>query len=129
MKSYDYGFYYNSIYSAELTNLILAENQVGLFPMVYGNNPLDHTCVDTYITLTDSYIIGEMPGADCSVETPASGPYLDLTGVCRVGKMHSKAQIGMYLAQITGGSNAAPEKPCAGIMSYNPLCGSMTVTG
>ncbi|WAR05669.1 PKHL1-like protein [Mya arenaria] len=128
MKSTYWSFYYNNHYSVEFENLILAENDGTLLPMVIGPNPLGHVCGDEYVKLSNSTVIGRLPGADCSSETSPFGTYMDLSGLCMQGTGPGGALLAVLFGQITGGSNNAPEKPCGNIMSYNTLCGRMEIT-
>jgi len=127
-KNRDYGIYYNNMPSLEVKDNIFADNTAALFPMVVEPNPLSHECSDKTITLSDSIFIGFSSGSNCAGETAATGTYINLSGHCRGPTGPNGESVGVLFPQFTGGGNNAPEKPCGNIMSYNTICGKMTMT-
>lgn len=127
-KNRDYGIYYNNIYSVELSDNIYSDNTLAMFPMVVEPNPLSGQCADKFVELKDSIVIGRATESVCTGESQASGTYFSLSGHCRGPTGPNGENLGVLFPQFTGGSNNAPEKPCGGIMSYNTICGRMTMT-
>ncbi|XP_052245987.1 fibrocystin-L-like isoform X3 [Dreissena polymorpha] len=126
-RSIDYGFYYQNDLNVNLHKIIVADNQVSIFPMVIGPNPLTHECGDQRVDVTDSILIGSTD--NCANMQSPSGVYMTNSGHCRGDKGPNGARLGLLFPQITGGGNGAPFKPCGNIMSYNPICGGGSVTG
>lgn len=128
-KNFDFGIYYNNELSLVATDNVYADEETALFPMVIGPSSLGHVCGDKTITVSNSIVIGKSSQSNCALETTPSGTYLILSEKHRSPKGPNGEKLGILFPQFTQGGNNCPEKPCANIMSYNSLCGKMTLEG
>lgn len=128
-RNHDYGIYYNNIVSLEASNNVYADENNALFPMVIGPSPLEHVCSNKEVTVKDSVVIGTSSVSNCDSDITPTGVYLDLSSSQRSGRGPNNERLGILFPQFTGSSNGCPDKPCGGIMSYNTICGYMTLTG
>lgn len=129
-KNYDYGIYYNNEMSLVATGNYLVDEQVYLFPMVVFPDPLSHECGGKTVEVSDSVLIGTSSVTNCDAEEDPSGDYIDQNARnIRSLRKPDADRRGILYASFTGGNNNCGEKPCWGIMSYNAICGKMTIRG
>ena len=129
-KNVDYGVYYNSRNSVKIESCVFAYNHgVDIFPMVFGPSSVAHLCEHKTVEVTDSIVIGYSSSMDMWFDAVPAETYIGLSSHCRGVRGPGDEKLGLVFPQLTQGFNKAPEKPCAGVISYNSLCGSMTITG
>ncbi|KAK3716577.1 hypothetical protein RRG08_039372 [Elysia crispata] len=129
-KNYDFGIYYNNEKNAIFKNNWLIENGVGIFPMVIGPSPNDHTYEDKYCEINNNAFIGKTSSFSYSDDVMSSSDVnIQLSGQGRGFGSGACGKIGFSVGTFTGGSNAAPFKPFTNIMSYNAIGGRTMVDG
>ena len=127
-KNVDYGILYIKDYSPIFSDIVFADNQVDLFAMVYGDDPLSHQCTPKTVKVEKSVSIGRTPSMDCTEARP-SGTAFELSDNCRGRTAGDGGKLGLLFGMFPGGHNKAPQKPCANVITPNAPCGHMTVSG
>ena len=129
-KSAHWGIYYQALHTLHVDSNILVDNQINLFTQVIEPSILAKQMSSKKIFIRNNLIVGHSPAFNCSdgVEKIENLFY------SRVGSMEKynaginlKSKVGITWSQFLSGSNGAPFKPWAGIMTYNALDGLMVV--
>jgi hypothetical protein len=126
----DYGVYYNTGPSAVLTDLVLIENGVGVFPMIVGPGSVSHTLHNKTARIQRTLVVGTTSAFDCVTDAVDRADHnIQLSGQGRswAGGVHGR--VGISWPSFTAGSNKAPEKPFFGVMSYPSINGLQTIEG
>ncbi|KAK3587658.1 hypothetical protein CHS0354_042441 [Potamilus streckersoni] len=127
-KNHDYGLYYNNDPSTKLTDNVVIENGVNVFSMVIGPSSLEHQYDDKFVYVSDTVLVGRTSSFDCSKDVlPSGDPNIELSSKNRPGVING-GMVGLVWTTFTAGSNMAPEKPFANIMTYQAIGGSMHVS-
>ena len=127
-KIFDYAVYLNNKNNEKVSGIVTADSGVDVMVYVMGPSALSHTVEHKTVELWNSAIIGYTSSMDCSENPRPTGTYMSLMSQCAAIKGHGGEKFGVIFPQFTG-NNKAPEKPCAGTMTYSNIGGSMIITG
>ncbi|XP_061168814.1 fibrocystin-L-like [Saccostrea echinata] len=122
-KNLDYGIFYIGPASSSVENLKAADNGVSVFQFVMGPASLGHNYANKYAKVKDSLIIGTSDELNCAT---ALGDKTDDNIAIGQEKMQfhsSPIRVGVTMPTFSSGSNACPNMPCSGIMSYQAIKG------
>ncbi|XP_062574409.1 fibrocystin-L-like [Saccostrea cucullata] len=122
-KLLDYGVFYIGKASHSVENLMAADNGVSVFQFIMGPAALGHNYANKYAKVKDSLIIGTSDELNCST---AQGDQTDDNIAISRGKIQSHSsplRIGVTMPTFSSGSNACPNMPCSGIMTYQAIKG------
>uniref|UniRef100_A0A8C5QTU9 Fibrocystin-L n=1 Tax=Leptobrachium leishanense TaxID=445787 RepID=A0A8C5QTU9_9ANUR len=126
-KCWDYGIYTQTIDSVEISDVILVDNGMGILPIVYAPPSVSHQKSDKTINITNSLLVGSSPEFDCDDVLVNSDANIKLSAPHRSRRPPSGGRSGICWPTFSSSHNGAPEKPHAGIMSYNAISGLMSV--
>lgn len=128
VKCSDFGIYYQNSDSVIIEDVVVADNQMGIFPMVVTPASLGHAYADKTITLKNSKVIGTTSSFDCSSDrVDGADDNIALSGNSR--SFDNSRRTGVAFGTFGSGSNNAPIKPFAGIMSYQAIKGLTILEG
>jgi len=129
-KSVHWGIYYEGEASLQVTNNLLADNQINFFSHINGPSSVNHVVGSKTVQLSNSIIIGQSPSYNCSNDLkPNDLNFKQATKIKSFGagsKYDSK--IGVVWSNFLQSSNKIPEHPFPEIMAYNQINGLMTIT-
>ncbi|XP_069478234.1 fibrocystin-L [Ambystoma mexicanum] len=126
-KCWDYGIYFQTTESVQISNVTLADNGMGVISIIYTPPSTSHETSNKTVKIKDSLIVGSSPGFNCSDVLNASDPYIKLSVDHRSTRPPTGGTSGICWPTFASGHNAAPDHPQAGLMSYNAISGLMTV--
>uniref|UniRef100_A0A8C5F806 PKHD1 like 1, tandem duplicate 1 n=1 Tax=Gadus morhua TaxID=8049 RepID=A0A8C5F806_GADMO len=126
-KSYDYGIYFQTASNVIVAGVTLADNGLGLMPLVYSPPSLPHLYADKTIRVRDSLVVGTSPGFNCSDGVPMEDFNIRESSSERGAKLPDGGRSGLGWPWFESGHNAAPFMPHHGNSNYNAIRGLMTV--
>ncbi|XP_066278772.1 fibrocystin-L-like [Branchiostoma lanceolatum] len=127
-KNHDYGIYVQTgVTEIVIENFLAADNQVGIFPMLYGPGSISHRAVSKTITVRNSHLVGTTQFFDCSTDVTPRDTNYAIGTKSRSWSRPGGGKVGISLALFSSGSNNARVKPFNGEMSYSALYGTMYV--
>ncbi|CAL8298854.1 unnamed protein product [Lota lota] len=126
-KSYDYGIYFQTPASVIVAEVTLADNGLGLMPLVYLPPSLSHAYADKTISVRDSLVVGTSPGFNCSDSVPMEDFNILESSGDRGAKLPDGGRSGLSWPWFESGHNAAPFMAHSGNANYNAIRGLMTV--
>ena len=129
LNNFNYGFYYNNKNSVQISEMFIAGNQVGVFPMVTGPSSVGHICEHKTVEISNCVVLGHTSASACSEDNPPLGTWVDLMEHCKGIAGPGNEKIGLTFGQFSEGPNKAPKKPCAGIKKSDSICGSTKIKG
>ncbi|KAM9290514.1 fibrocystin-L-like, partial [Gastrophryne carolinensis] len=126
-KCWDYGIYIQTTSSMQISEVTLAENGMGILPIVYTPAATSHEISNKTIKISKSLLVGTSPDFDCSDILTSSDANLKLSEINRSHRPLTGGRSGICWPTFSSAHNGAPGHPNAGIMSYNAIAGLMTV--
>ncbi|XP_068094025.1 fibrocystin-L-like [Hyperolius riggenbachi] len=127
-RCWDYGIYIQTPYSIQISDVILAENGMGILPIVYTPTAASHGISNKTVQISNSLIVGSTPNFDCSDVLTSSDPNIAPTAQHRSHRPLTGGRSGISWPTFASGHNLAPVYPLAGLKNYNAISGLMTVT-
>ncbi|XP_071944841.1 fibrocystin-L-like [Antedon mediterranea] len=107
-KNWDYGVYFQLSSSVVMTGFILADNNIGVMPFVFGPSSLSHKAVDKYVRMESSFIIGTSPFFDCDEFQPENARQ---SFAWRAPRGPDQGNTGFVWANFMSSGNLAPRFP------------------
>ncbi|XP_040210792.1 fibrocystin-L-like [Rana temporaria] len=126
-KCWDYGIYAQTVSSLQISDVILADNGMGILSIVYTPPSVSHEISNKTVQITKSLLVGSSPNFDCTDILTNSDPNLLFSDQHRSHRPLTGGRSGICWPNFVSGHNAAPQHPMAGVMSYNAISGLMTV--
>ncbi|XP_077349351.1 fibrocystin-L [Lithobates pipiens] len=126
-KCWDYGIYTQTISSLQISDVILADNGMGILSIVYTPPSVSHVISNKTVQITNSLLIGSSPNIDCTDILTDSDPNIKLSDQHRSHRPLTGGRSGICWPTFASGHNLAPGHPMAGLMNYNAISGLMTV--
>ncbi|CAL8293184.1 unnamed protein product [Merluccius merluccius] len=126
-KSWDYGIYIQTPSNIIVAEVTLADNGMGLMPMVYSPPSLSHAYADKTVHVRDALVVGTSPDFNCSDTVPLQDFNIIESTSERGARLPDGGPSGFCWPSFLSGHNAAPFMPHQGSMSYNAIRGLMTV--
>ncbi|KAM4688908.1 fibrocystin-L [Discoglossus pictus] len=127
-KCWDYGIYTQTADSVQVSEAVLADNGMGIISIVYTPPSVSHQTSNKTIQISNSLLVGSSPGAQCNDVMADSDPNIKLSAEHRSSRPLTGGRSGICWPTFASAQNGAPDKPHAGLMSYNAISGLMTVT-
>ncbi|XP_033119895.1 fibrocystin-L-like [Anneissia japonica] len=121
-KTWDYGVYFQISSSVVMSELILADNNIGVMPFVFGPSALSHVVAEKYVSIERSFIIGSSPLFDCD-ELQSQPENAGQSAKQRAPRGPGGGKAGFVLANFMSGANGAPFKPFHDNMNYPAIAG------
>lgn len=128
-KNLDYGVFYIGSASSSVVNLKAADNGVGVFQFIMGPAALAHRYADKYANVKNSLIIGTSDELNCSTGLGDRSDFNIAVSNEKIKFHSSPLRIGITMPTFSSGSNACPNMPCNGIMSYQTIKGIFKLQG
>ncbi|XP_053322520.1 fibrocystin-L [Spea bombifrons] len=126
-KCWDYGIYTQTIDRVEISEVVLADNGMGIFPIIFSPAATSHQTSNKTVKISNSLLVGSSPKFDCKDVLNGSDVNIKLTLQHRSSRPLPGGRSGICWPTFASAQNGAPLKPHAGIMSYNAISGLMTV--
>ncbi|XP_040210575.1 fibrocystin-L-like [Rana temporaria] len=126
-KCWDYGIYTQTVSSLQISDVILADNGMGILSIVYTPPSVSHVISNKTVQITNSLLVGSSPNFDCTDILTDSDPNIKLSGQHRSRRPPTGGRSGICWPTFASGHNSAPGKPMAGLSNYNAISGLMTV--
>ncbi|XP_040210574.1 fibrocystin-L-like [Rana temporaria] len=126
-KCWDYGIYTQTVSSLQISDVILADNGMGILSIVYTPPSVSHVISNKTVQITNSLLVGSSPNFDCTDILTDSDPNIKLSGQHRSCRPLTGGRSGICWPTFASGHNSAPVKPMAGLSNYNAISGLMTV--
>ncbi|XP_040289774.1 fibrocystin-L-like [Bufo bufo] len=127
-KCWDYGIYIQITSSVQISEVVLAENGMGILPIIYTPPSVTHQISNKTVQISKSLLVGSSPDFDCTDVLTNSDANVKLSAQHRSARPLTGGRSGICWPTFASGHNLAPGHPNAGIMSYNAISGLMTVT-
>uniref|UniRef100_W5M5C1 PKHD1 like 1 n=1 Tax=Lepisosteus oculatus TaxID=7918 RepID=W5M5C1_LEPOC len=127
-KCWDYGIYFQTVMSIQISDVTLVDNGMGVLPIIYTPPSVSHQYSDKTVQIQNSLIVGSSPNFDCSEVLTSSDANVKLSMSHRAPRPLTGGRSGFCWPTFASDHNMAPGKPHAGLMSYNAISGLMTVT-
>ncbi len=129
-KSVYVGLYYQGAPNVAFESNTLIDNQINIFPQVFGPASLSHYFkADRSISIKNNLIIGTSPSFNCMTDIPPEDINSANSYVAVSYGAKNEGRIGVVWANFVDGANAAPYKPWFGVMDYNYINGLSTLDG
>ncbi|MBN3294523.1 PKHL1 protein, partial [Polypterus senegalus] len=127
-KCWDYGIYFQTEMSMQVSNVTLVDNGMGIMPMSYKPPSVSHSYSDKTIEIKNSLFVGSSPNFNCSDILTNNDPNVQITVAHRSTRPLQGGRSGVCWPTFASAHNLSPGHPHAGLMSYNAISGLMTVT-
>ncbi|XP_028646735.2 PKHD1 like 1, tandem duplicate 1 [Erpetoichthys calabaricus] len=127
-KCWDYGIYFQTEMSVQVSNVTLVDNGMGIMPMNYHPPSVSHNYSDKTIEIKNSLFVGSSPNFNCSDILTNNNPNIQITVAHRSTRPLQGGRSGACWPTFASEQNLSPGHPHAGLMSYNTISGLMTVT-
>ena len=128
-KSTYFGLYYQGLQNLVVDTSIFIDNQVNVFSIVFDPSVLTHQDGGKTYTVRDSLLVGQSPSFNCTNDIKPNDintRYADKLVAFGAGA-NEKGKVGIVWSNFMSGSNMAPYKPWAGILTYNALTGLTSI--
>ncbi|KAG7317211.1 hypothetical protein KOW79_019509 [Hemibagrus wyckioides] len=127
-KSFDYGIYFQVYMSIVVSNVTLADNGMGIMPLIYEPPSSSHEYSNKTVLIKDSLIVGSSPNFNCSDALRTNDVNIASSLGHRAPRPLNGGRTGICWPTFESAHNHAPMKPHAGLMSYNTISGLLSVT-
>lgn len=128
VKCSDFGIYYQNADTVVFEDVTVADNQMGIFPMVVTPSSTSHAFADKTVTIKNSIVIGTTSSFDCTTDkTDPADDNIKLSTNSR--SFDGSRRVGVAFGTFNAKSNNAPVKPLANIMGYQAIKGLTTLEG
>uniref|UniRef100_A0A7N4NVE6 Fibrocystin-L n=1 Tax=Sarcophilus harrisii TaxID=9305 RepID=A0A7N4NVE6_SARHA len=127
-KCWDYGIYFQTTESVQVSNVTLVDNGMGILPIVYLPAATSHKISSKTVLIKNLLIVGSSPQFNCSDVLTNDDPNIELTAAHRSARPPSGGRSGICWPTFASAHNMAPRKPHAGLMSYNAINGLLEVS-
>ncbi|XP_033119893.1 fibrocystin-L-like [Anneissia japonica] len=128
-KNWFYGIYLETTCSLVVSEVILADNKIGILPYIYRPPAISHDVSEKSFTIEDSFIIGTSPFFDCDEWQNEPENANQCTGVHAPPLPPGGGNIGFMMTNFMSGSNNAPVKAFHGIKNYPAISGITQLKG
>nr|XP_055075552.1 fibrocystin-L-like [Misgurnus anguillicaudatus] len=127
-KSFDFGIYVQVSMNVYISNVILVDNGMGIMPIIYSPPSVSHAYTNKTISVQDALIVGSSPDFNCLDKLATTETYVALSESHRAPRPPKGGRSGVCWPTFESDHNQAPQKPHAGLMSYNAIGGLLTVS-
>ncbi|XP_051826954.1 fibrocystin-L [Antechinus flavipes] len=127
-KCWDYGIYFQTTESVQVSNVTLVDNGMGILPIIYLPAATSHKISSKTVRIKNLLIVGSSPQFNCSDVLTNDDPNIELTAAHRSARPPSGGRSGICWPTFASAHNMAPRKPHAGLMSYNAISGLLEVS-
>ncbi|XP_073714530.1 fibrocystin-L [Misgurnus anguillicaudatus] len=127
-KSFDFGIYVQVSMNVYISNVILVDNGMGIMPIIYSPPSVSHAYTNKTISVQDALIVGSSPDFNCLDTLATTETYVALSVSHRAPRPPKGGRSGVCWPTFESDHNQAPQKPHAGLMSYNAIAGLLTVS-
>ncbi|KAA0710214.1 Fibrocystin-L Polycystic kidney and hepatic disease 1-like protein 1 [Triplophysa tibetana] len=127
-KSFDFGIYIQVSMNVFISNVTLADNGMGIMPIIYSPPSVNHEYADKTIRVQESLIVGSSPNFNCLDTLVPTETYVSLSASHRAPRPPKGGRSGVCWPTFASSHNNAPQKPHTGLMSYNAIAGLLTVS-
>ncbi|KAA0710209.1 Fibrocystin-L Polycystic kidney and hepatic disease 1-like protein 1 [Triplophysa tibetana] len=111
-----------------ISNVNLVDNGMGIMPIIYKPPSISHEYEDKSVRVQESLIVGSRPDFNCLDTLVKTKTYVSLSASHRAPRPPKGGRSGICWPTFESEHNQAPQKPHAGIMSYNAIAGLLTVS-
>eukprot|EP00062_Callorhinchus_milii_P017054 gi/632969110/ref/XP_007900907.1/ PREDICTED: LOW QUALITY PROTEIN: fibrocystin-L [Callorhinchus milii] len=125
-KCWDYGIYFQTSQSVQISSVTLVDNGMGIFSMIYKPSATSHQMSNKTVLINSTLVVGTSPKFNCS-DVLTSDPNLSITRLDRSTRPPSGGRSGICWPTFASAQNHAPEHSHAGLMSYPAISGLMIV--
>ncbi|XP_067833370.1 fibrocystin-L-like [Heptranchias perlo] len=125
-KCWDYGIYFQTTESVQIFNVLLVDNGMGIFSVIYRPPAISHQISNKTILINNALVVGSSPNFNCS-DILTGDSILRDTRSQRSPRHPSGGRSGICWPTFASDSNMAPMKSHAGLMSNPAISGLMTV--
>ncbi|MEE6507574.1 hypothetical protein FKM82_026763 [Ascaphus truei] len=126
-KCWDYGIYFQTQESVKVSEVVLADNGMGILSIIYTPPATSHEMSNKTVKILNSLLVGSSPNFKCDDVLTVSDPNIKLSLDHRGSRPLTGGRSGICWPTFASAQNGAPKKPHAGLMSYNSISGLMTV--
>ncbi|KAK9957826.1 hypothetical protein ABG768_012036 [Culter alburnus] len=127
-RSFDFGIYVQVSMNVLVSNVSLIDNGMGFMSLIYSPPSLSHTYSDKIVRVQGALIVGSSPNFNCFDSLSTTMTYVMLSKSHRAPRPPNGGRSGISWPTFESNQNNAPQKPHAGLMSYNAIAGLMTVS-
>ncbi|XP_044514196.1 fibrocystin-L [Gracilinanus agilis] len=127
-KCWDYGIYFQTTESVQVSNVTLVDNGMGILPIIYMPAATSHKISSKTVQIKNLLVVGSSPQFNCSDVLTNDDPNIELTAAHRSTRPPSGGRSGICWPTFASAHNMAPRKPHAGLMSYNAISGLLEVS-
>ncbi|XP_067888793.1 PKHD1 like 1, tandem duplicate 1 [Heterodontus francisci] len=125
-KCWEYGIYFQTEESVQISNVTLVDNGLGIFPIVYGPPATSHQISNKSILINNALVVGISPNFNCS-DIQGDDSILSSSEGNQNSRRLSAGRSGICWPTFASAKNSAPLYPHAGLISYPAISGRMTV--
>ncbi|XP_018426208.1 PREDICTED: fibrocystin-L [Nanorana parkeri] len=126
-KCWDYGIYIQTTSSVQISEVLLADNGMGILPIIYTPASVSHEISNKTVQISKSLLVGSSPNFDCTAILTNNDANVKLSAAHRSRRPPTGGRSGICWPTFASAHNMAPGHPNAGLMSYNAISGLMTV--
>ncbi|XP_051729222.1 fibrocystin-L-like [Ctenopharyngodon idella] len=127
-RSFDFGIYVQVSMNVLVSNVSLIDNGMGIMSLIYSPPSLSNTYSDKIVRVQGALIVGSSPNFNCSDSLSTTKTYVMLSKSHRAPRPPIGGRSGISWPTFESDHNHAPQKPHAGLESYNAIAGLMTVS-
>ncbi|XP_075128051.1 fibrocystin-L-like [Leptodactylus fuscus] len=125
-KCWDYGIYVQAASSVKISEVVLADNGMGIFTIIYAPAAGTHQISSKTVHISKSLLVGSSPDFDCSDVLRTSNSYVQLSVQYRSARPLTGGRSGICWPNFASASTGAGY-PSARLKSHNAISGLMTV--
>ncbi|XP_028646739.2 fibrocystin-L-like [Erpetoichthys calabaricus] len=126
-KCWDYGIYFQTSMSVQISNVTLADNGMGIMPMSYTPPSVSHQYSNKTIQIENSLFVGSSPDFNCSDVLTANNINIQYTPGQRSPRPLQGGRSAVGWPTFASQQNGAPAMPHAGLTSYTAISGLVTI--
>ncbi|XP_056106663.1 fibrocystin-L-like [Rhinichthys klamathensis goyatoka] len=127
-RSFDFGIYVQVSMNVLVSNVSLIDNGISIMSLIYSPPSLSHKYSDKIVRVQGALIVGSSPNFNCFDSLSTTMTYVMLSKSHRAPRPPNGGRSGISWPTFESYHNTAPQKPHAGLMSYNAIAGLMTVS-
>ncbi|XP_056106662.1 fibrocystin-L-like [Rhinichthys klamathensis goyatoka] len=127
-RSFDFGIYVQVSMNVLVSNVSLIDNGMSIMSLIYSPPSLSHKYSDKIVRVQGALIVGSSPNFNCFDSLSTTMTYVMLSKSHRAPRPPNGGRSGISWPTFESYHNTAPQKPHAGLMSYNAIAGLMTVS-
>uniref|UniRef100_A0A8C4XEU0 PKHD1 like 1 n=1 Tax=Erpetoichthys calabaricus TaxID=27687 RepID=A0A8C4XEU0_ERPCA len=126
-KCWDYGIYFQTSMSVQISKVTLVDNGMGIMPMSYTSPAVSHQYSNKTIQIKNSLFVGSSPDFNCTDVLTSNNINIQYTAGQRSPRPLQGGRSAVGWPTFASQYNGAPAMPHAGLASYTAISGLVTI--